>query len=216
MRRPGALYWQTKTDGAMLGTTDIGSDCISLSQDFNTFRVRVPLQGVDTTFGAAIGFNEIDVSAAAEAQRNTDWGGGGDFPSGVLSGTSAGSTICIKTGTSGGADSCGEPTSGDFGNFRPYFYSPVDGSLASLCVTGEAESPDGSGDGGRHRSRIQRLQPARPPTPEVNGQWCKTSRVPGPPFPNIVDSAAGYQNTDITQGLVDRRNLAEQQISRDG
>ena len=202
---PGALFWQTKSDGAMLGTTDIGSDCISLSQDFNTFRVRVPLQGVDTTFGAALGFNEIDVSAAAEAQRNTNWGGGGDFPSGVLSGTSAGSTICIKTGTSGGADSCGEPTSGDFGNFRPYFYSAVDGSLASICATGEAAVPmaRAMADGIDHE--FSAYNPVSP-NPRVNGFWCKTSNVPGPPFPNIVDSAAGYSNNDITQGLVTEGN----------
>ena len=198
---PGALFWQTKSDGAMLGTTDIGSDCISLSENFNTFRVRIPNQGVDTTFGAAIGFTEIDVSAAAEAERNTDWGGGGDFPSGVLSGTSAGSTICIKTGTSGGADSCGEPTSGDFGNFLPYFYGPVDGSLASICESAEQKFPmaRAMADGIDHEFSVYNLSA---PTVRRNGQWCKTSGVPGPPFPNTVDSAAGYQNTDITQGLV--------------
>ena len=198
---PDALFWQTRSDGAFFGTAAIGSDCVSISQDFNTVRVRVPLQDVDTTFGAVIGFNQIDVSAAAEAERNTNWGGGGDFPSGVLTGTSIGSTICIKTGTSGGADSCGEPTSGDFGNFRPYFYSAVDGSLASLCVTGEASVPmsRAMADGIDHEFSVYTPMT---PNPRRNGQWCMTSGVPGPPFPNIVDSAAGYHNDDITQGLV--------------
>jgi hypothetical protein len=196
----GALFWRTKTHASTLGTTN-GSDCISLSQNFNTFRVRVPLQGVDTTFGRVMGFDEFDVTAVAEAQRNTNWGGGGDFPSGVLSGTDAGATICIKTGTSGGADSCGEPTSGDFGNFRPYFYGPVDGSLASLCVSGEASVPmaRAMADGIDHE--LSAYNPISP-NPRVNGQWCQTSSVPGPPFPNIVDSAAGYHNDDITQGLI--------------
>ncbi len=196
----GALFWKTKFHAATLGTTN-GSDCISLSQDFNTLRVRVPLQGVDTTFGAVMGFDEFDVTAVAEAQRNTGWGGGGDFPSGVLSGTGAGTTICIKTGTSGGADSCGEPTSGDFGNFRPFFYSAVDGSLASLCVSGEAAVPmaRAMADGIDHE--FSAYNPVSP-NPRVNGKWCQTSTVPGPPFPNIVDSAAGYSNNDITQGLV--------------
>jgi len=196
----GALFWLTKTHASTLGTTN-GSDCISLSQNFNTLRVRVPLQAVDTTFAAVIGFDEFDVTAAAEAQRNTNWGGGGDFPSGVLSGTGTGTTICIKTGTSGGADSCGEPTSGDFGNFLPYFYSAVDGSLASLCVSGEANVPmsRAMADGIDHEFSAYNLLA---PNARLNGQWCKTSTVPGPPFPNIVDSAAGYQNDDITQGLV--------------
>ena len=201
---PDALFWQTKSDAATLGTTG-GSDCISLSEDFNTFRVRVPLQGVETTFAAVLGFNAIDVSAAAEAERNTQWGGGGDFPSGVLTGTSIGSTICIKTGNSGGADSCGEPTSGDFGNFLPYFYSAVDGSLASLCDKGEAKVPmaRAMADGIDHEFSV--YTPLTP-NPRLNGQWCTTSGVPGPPFPNIVDSAAGYQNDDITQGLVSGGN----------
>ena len=41
-----------------------------------------------------------------------------------------------------------------------------------------------------------------------------TSGVPGPPFPNTVDSAAGYQNTDITQGLVTGGTWPGAQISR--
>jgi hypothetical protein len=196
----GALFWMTKSDSGMLGTTN-GSDCISLSENFNTLRVRVPIQEVPTLFATVMGFNSIPTSAAAEAERNTDWGGGGDFPSGVLSGTSAGTSICIKTGTSGGADSCGEPTSGDFGNFLPYFYSQVDGSLASLCRSGEtsAHMARAIADGLDHE--LSAYQPLAP-NPRVNGQWCQTSSVPGPPFPNIVDSAAGYHNDDITQGLV--------------
>ena len=75
----------------MLGTTDIGSDCISISENFNTFRVRVPLQGVDTTFGAALGFTEIDVCAAAEAK---------EIPTGAVAATSRGCALS----TSGGFD----------------------------------------------------------------------------------------------------------------
>jgi hypothetical protein len=198
----GALFWQTKTDGAILQTADIGSDCISLSENFNTLRVRVPLQGVDTIFGAVLGFNEIDVTAAAEAERNTDWGGGGDFPSGVLSGTSAGSTVCIKTGTAGVQESCGSPSTGDFGNFKPYFYSAVDGVISSICESGEQKwsIARAMADGIDHEFSAYNLVA---PNPRINGQWCNTSGVPGPPFPNMVDSAAGYQSgDDITWGLV--------------
>jgi hypothetical protein len=173
-----------------------------MSADFNTVRVRVPIQSSPTTFGRVIGFNSVDVSAAAEAERNTNWGGGGDFPSGVLSGTNAGSTICIKTGTgSASHESCGSPSTGDFGNFKPYFYSQVDGSLASLCVSGEQNwsMSRAMADGIDHQFSGYNLVT---PNPRINGQWCQTSGVPGPPFPNMVDSAAGYANADITNGLI--------------
>ncbi len=197
----GALTWRTKTHSAVLGTTN-GSDCVSLSADFNTLRVLVPVQQTPTIFGRVMGFNSIGVNAFAEAERNTNWGGGGDFPSGVLSGTQAGATICIKTGTgSSSHESCGSPSTGDFGNFKPYFYSQIDGSLASLCVSGEQSysMSRAMADGIDHQfSGYNMLAP----NPRINGRWCQTSGVPGPPFPNMVDSAAGYQNADITNGLI--------------
>jgi hypothetical protein len=149
-----------------------------------------------------MGFDELNVSAAAEAERNTNWGGGGDFPSGVLSGTSVGTTLCIKTGTASSShDSCGSPSTGDFGNFKPYFYSAVDGQLSTLCVSGEQtfSMSRAMADGIDHE--FSGYNPTSP-NPRINGQWCMTSGVPGPPFPNMVDSAAGYQNNDITDGLI--------------
>ncbi len=196
---PDALFWMTKSDAAILGTTN-GSDCISLSEDFNTLRVRVPVQETPTLFASVMGFDTIPVSAAAEAERNTDWGGGGDFPSGVLSGTDAGTTICVKSGPSG-HESCGPPSTGDFANFKPYFYSAVDGYLSTMCVSAEQNQPmaRAMADGIDHEFSGYNLVS---PNPRINGQWCLTSGVPGPPFPNMVDSAAGYQNADITNGLV--------------
>lgn len=198
---PDGLTWKTKTHSAALGTTN-GSDCVSMSADFNTLRVRVPSQSTPTSFGRVIGFNSIDVTAAAEAERNTNWGGGGDFPSGVLSGTSAGTTICIKTGTgSSSHESCGSPSTGDFGNFKPYFYTAVSGFLSTLCVSGEQNysMSRAMADGIDHQfSGYNTITP----NPRINGKWCMTSGVPGPPFPNMVDSAAGYANADITNGLV--------------
>lgn len=197
---PNALFWRTLSDSGMLGTTN-GSDCISISQDFNTLRVKVPGQETDSVFAVFI-TDSFTSSAAAEARRNTDWGGGGDFPSGVLDGTAAGTSICIKTGTGSSAhDSCGSPSTGDFGNFKPYFYSAVDGILATMCVSGEQTQPmsRAMADGIDHE-----FSGWNPVTmnDRVNGRWCQTSGVPGPPFPNMVDSAAGYQNTDITDGLI--------------
>lgn len=196
-----ALTWKTLTHSAALGTTN-GSDCVSMSADFNTVRVLVPIQETPTIFGRVMGFNSMSVNAAAEAERNTNWGGGGDFPSGVLSGTQAGATICIKTGTSSAShESCGSPSTGDFGNFKPYFYSEVAGSLASLCVSGEQgyAMSRAMADGIDHQFSAYNMIA---PNPRINGNWCQTSGVPGPPFPNMVDSAAGYHNADITNGLI--------------
>lgn len=193
-----ALFWTT--DDPMFATTN-GSPCISMSEDFNTFRVRVPTQDTQTTFGAVIGFASVSTFAAAEAERNIDWGGGGDFPSGVLDGTGAGQTICVKTGTGSSAhQSCGDPSTGDFGNFRPFFYSAVDGDASSICVSGEANLPmaRSMADGIDHE--FSAWNPVTQNT-RVNGAWC-ASGVPGPPLPNTVDSAAGYHNADITNGLI--------------
>ena len=128
----GALFYTA--DNPMFNTTN-ASPCISFSSNFNTVRVRVPVQEVPTTFARLLGADSIAVSAFAEAERNIDWGGGGDFPSGVFSGTQAGAVLCIKTGPSG-HQSCGDPTTGNFGFFRPYFYSAVDGDNSAICNTG--------------------------------------------------------------------------------
>lgn len=203
---PGALYWKTKTDGSILGTTtspDIGSDCISLSENFNTLRVRIPNQGVDTTFGAAIGFAEIDVSAAAEAARNTNWGGGGDFPSGVLSSAQVGDQLCLKTGPQGQESSCAPSSTGDFGTFQPYFYSAVDGDISTICVSGEQKAPlaRSMADGIDHEFSGHNFSMVNPNN-RTNGLWCQQSGVPGPPFPNRVNSGAGSTADDATWGLV--------------
>ena len=56
---PNALFYTTLTD---LGASN-GSDCISLSEDFNTYRVRLPNQAVDTSFGVVIGADSVGYAA---------------------------------------------------------------------------------------------------------------------------------------------------------
>ena len=200
---PDALFWQTLSDGATLGTATMGSDCVSISENFNTFRVRVPLQAVDTTFGEVIGFDSIDVTAAAEAERNTNWGGGGDFPSGVLSSAQVGQELCLKTGPQGQESSCAPSSTGDFGTFQPYFYSAVDGVLWTMCVSGEQKAPlaRAMADGIDHEFSGHNNSVVAP-NHRTNGLWCQQSGVPGPPFPNRVNSGAGSTADDATWGLV--------------
>lgn len=196
---PNALFWRTLADSGMLGTTN-GSDCISISTDFNTFRVRVPGQETETIFAIFIGSDSLTTSAAAEAERNTDWGGGGDFPTAVYSSQNAGDTFCIKTGASGSEDCDGSAT-GNWGFFRPYFYSAVDDDLSTLCVTGEQpfSIPRAMADGIDHE--FSGWFPTSGPE-RINGQWCMTSGVPGPPFPNTIRLTSGYSNQDVTRGLI--------------
>lgn len=203
---PGALAYPVKST-SMFSVTG-GSDCISLSADFNTMRVRVPVQDVDTSFGAVLGFQTVGVSAFAEAQRNTDFGGNsGAYPTGVFDGTQVGSTICLKAGPPGGPDppeaSCGDPTMGDFGNFLPYFYEPVGVdpalSVTAICRSGEQpfSIPRAIADGVDHTFSIyggrERL---------INGDWCRAAGIPGPLDPNWVDPTGGYSPSDVTEGLI--------------
>lgn len=181
------------------GLVTDGSNCVSFSAGFTTMRVRIPDQSVDTSFARAIGVTELLTNAAAEATIQSL--GGGSFPSGVLGGTGAGTEFCVKSGTSA-SQSCGTSSTGDFQNFKPYFYTELDASSnpSTKCTSGEQSEPisrafadgidhlfgtaDGAGLGVRE-----------------NGDWCPAA-VAGPPLPDRVDSAAGYQNLDITRGLV--------------
>lgn len=197
---PGALFYTS--DDPLFNTVN-ASPCISFSSNFNTVRVRVPGQDVPTIFGRFLGADSIEVSALAEAERNIDWGGGGDFPSGIFSGTNAGDVLCIKTGPSG-HQSCGDPSTGNFGFFRPYFYRAVDGDDSTMCTTGEQpfSIPRAIADGIDHDFSGHQ-DPAIPGgVDRINGLWCQTSNTPGPPFPNMVRNTAGYSNLDVTRGLV--------------
>ncbi|MFZ0012489.1 MAG: Tad domain-containing protein, partial [Acidimicrobiia bacterium] len=73
---PDALFYTTLSD---LGASN-GSNCVSLSEDFNRYRVRVPDQVLSTNFAPVIGSGSVTVNAAAEAERNAQFGGGGDVP----------------------------------------------------------------------------------------------------------------------------------------
>lgn len=192
---PNALFYTTLTD---LGKSN-GSDCVSLSEDFNTFRVRLPVQAVDTNFAPIIGSNSIDVSAAAQAERNAEFGGGGNVPFFVLDGTAVGTELCVKTGTNDFA-SCGSPSSGNFGDFVPYFYGPVGGDLSTICNKGQQPRPLARAVAIGIDHEFSRFAPYPGGTERVNGSWCPG--VPGPLLPNTIQPGSGYSANDITWGLV--------------
>lgn len=188
------------SNAVALGLTG-GSDCISWNASFTKMRVRMPTQFVDTTFGRILGLSTLRTSAVAEAGI-AGLGNGGSLPSGALGNAGGGTEICIKTGTGSSAiESCGAPSTGDFQNFRPYFYNEIDPATSpnSACTSGEQTDPISRAfaDGIDHYFASA---PGLDMGLRQNGAQCPS--FPGPAFPDHVQTAAGYQNTDITQGLV--------------
>lgn len=179
-----------------------GSQCISLGDSDDgiaggRLRVRVPVQTTDTVFGKLLGVTGLDTDAAAEVQLDGTFASGA-FPSGVFSGAGAGDFFCIKTGTSGQA-SCGNPSTGDFGNFQPYFYTELaPGNPSTYCTSGNQVAPlaRSIADGIDHFLGTS-------PTPvgtRRNGGDCPG--FAGPFFPNRVDSGGGNSTNDVSDGLV--------------
>lgn len=194
---PDALFYTTLTD---LGAAN-GSDCISLSEDFNTYRVRLPDQAVDTSFGAVIGADSVMVSAAAEAKRNAEFGGGGNVPFFVLDGTSVGAELCIKTNTgTQPEETCGSPSSGNFGDFEPYWYGSIGGDLSTICNKGQTPRPLARAVAMGIDHEFSRFAPFPGGTERLNGGWCPG--VPGPLLPNTILPGSGYSSSDITWGLI--------------
>jgi len=174
-------------------------------------RVRIPDQTLETTFGRVLGTAQLRTKAAAEASIFSS-GLSGSFPSGVLGGTSGGTEFCIKTGPNDN-ESWGAPSTGDFQNFKPYFYEEVDPSQnpKSYCATGEQGQPmsRAMAEGIDH---LFGIAPGPGLGVRENGDGCPTIALP--PFPDQVDSAVGYQNTDITNGLVRGSDLDGPYVDR--
>jgi Flp pilus assembly protein TadG len=192
---PDALPILSTSIPGVVGT----SPCISFqfAPDDSLIRVRVPNQRTNTTFGRVLGVTQVETFAAAEATIFET--ANGAFPAGVFAGTAAGAEVCIKTGTAGGRDSCGASTTGDFGNFNPYFYTELgSGPQSSFCRDGN--QPGGlaraMADGLDHRLGTSPTSPGN----RINGGDCPG--FPGPLNPNQVDSGGGYSNLDVTNGLV--------------
>lgn len=198
---PEALQYPST---AVPGVTG-GSDCISFGPNadgtaFAKIRVRIPNQTANTYFARILGFDGLETFAIAEAQLTGSGGMSGAFPAAVFSGAQTGDSFCIKTGTgAANKESCGAPSSGDFGNFQPYFYTEISpGAPKSLCTSGNQPAPLSRviADGLDHFLGTTTAVPGN----RRNGGDCP--HFPGPLFPNRVDSGSGYSNNDITDGLV--------------
>ncbi len=107
-------------------------DCISLDPR-GFLRVRVPDQITDTTFGRALGVDEITTSAVATARIN-DRLSGGILPFGLPSTVSGGDHACL-TSTSGGnaQPPCTGPSAGNFGTLKGRRYGDLDLVIPENC-----------------------------------------------------------------------------------
>jgi len=199
---PDALEFPSNT---IPGVTN-GSNCISFGENdsgiaYAKIRVRLPDQTSPPIFSRLLGSAGIVTSASAEVQLDTLFASGA-FPSGVFSGASAGEQFCIKTGTAG-QESCGASTTGDFGNFQPYFYTELaPGSPSSECTSGNQPGPLSRviADGLDHFLGISSTSTGS----RVNGGSCPA--FPGPLLPDRVDSGGGNSNADLTDGLIQGGN----------
>lgn len=202
--------WINCTDPGALNSTNVpGLDpsqpCISFGdgpngQAFGKIRVRVPDQTTATTFGRILGVLAIDTFAIAEVDL-VPLLEQGAFPASVFNGAPAGGTVCIKTGTgSSNQTSCGDPSTGNFGSFNPYFYREVNPTNpASICNSGGSVEALGyvMSNGLDHSLGIA---PGENQGTAVNGATCPGS--PGPINPDRVRSGSGYSNDDVTKGLI--------------
>ncbi len=212
-RTLSAAQWSQCTDPDFVGLTgnetanglNSVQPCISFGQSsggqaFSLIRVRVPIQETATTFGRVLGVFALKTSAAAEVELVPVLQSG-SFPASVFNGTPAGATVCIKTGTgSANHTSCGSPSTGNFGNFNPYFYTEIHPSNPnSMCNAGSSVDALGfiMSNGLDHSLGIA---PGAGLGTRVNGASCPQS--PGPINPDRVRSGSGYSNNDVTQGLI--------------
>mgnify|MGYP002336223756 CR=1 FL=1 len=197
-----ALFW--KSNDAKLGLTG-GSACISFSSGFDRVRVRLPNQSVSTVFGRVVGVNSFTTNAFAEVGVKTR--GSGAFPSAVFAPAQGGDQACLVTGPSN-AENCGSPASGQFGSFKPYFYTELSASNpSSQCTSGEQKAPLarafaegldhslGYFPGGWDPLTTYTTAQAR-----KNGSGCPSAALPG--FPNIVSGGGGFDSQGLYWGLV--------------
>lgn len=106
--------------------------CMSVDAAKSLFRVRVPDQIVDTTFGRVIGFSELNTSAAAVV--SFEEAGGGVLPFGIPSSVADGVHHCLSEPPPGlSNDPCDGPDSGNFGVLKARIFgdSPYNGCNAA-------------------------------------------------------------------------------------
>lgn len=106
--------------------------CMSIDAAKSLFRVRIPDQVVDTTFGRLLGVTELTPSASAVV--GFDQVGGGVLPFGIPSGVGDGVQHCLSTAPPGLVnDPCDFQDSGNFGVLKVRIFgdSPYNGCNAA-------------------------------------------------------------------------------------
>jgi hypothetical protein len=93
------------------------NSCISISPAFQRVRVRLPIEGVPTYFGGALGVDEIAVSASATAEALLQQDDR-IIPAAVTAAAGSGN-LCIETsGANTACNAMNPPTAGNFGSLR--------------------------------------------------------------------------------------------------
>lgn len=173
--------------------------CVSFETSANGFvevRVRVPTQSTATSFGRVLGVATLDTTAIGVA-RVEPLLQNGAFPSSVFLNATGGDTACIKSTAGGLQGSCGDPDTGSFGDFNPYFYFEVNPS------PGPTECASGDAPGALGYVMATGIDHPLGTTLKDQGTLVNGSDCPdGPLNPHLVNPGGGYSPADITNGLV--------------
>lgn len=115
--------------------TAVGTlDCISIS-GLGYFRVRVPEQIVETTFGRVLGVTEFNIDASAISKLSQS-GVGGILPFGLTSGLNEGDHTCLSNLPSGLVVPdfpCDGGTNGNFGTLKGRLFGNPDYGTTERC-----------------------------------------------------------------------------------
>lgn len=109
-------------------------DCISVNAQEQQIRVNLPEQLVETHFAPVIGVDELKVDAEAMAKLTPMSGPGGVLPFGVLSSSSPGSEVCLRSSATGTAvPPCTGASSGNFHAVNSPLFGEDDHGTSQVC-----------------------------------------------------------------------------------
>jgi hypothetical protein len=137
---PGrVLDWAACTDPnrpAEYTTVSSITPCISFTPNFSQSRVKLPIDSVDTTFGAVMGFDEVNVVAAGEATQTSK------ATADILPWTAgSGSLVCLFSNQAPqSVPPCDGPTSGFFGYLDVALYGSAEHGTPWTCAQGTSNT----------------------------------------------------------------------------
>ncbi|HZD23638.1 MAG TPA: TadE/TadG family type IV pilus assembly protein [Acidimicrobiia bacterium] len=112
------------------------TDCVSFTENFSQSRVKLPLDAIDTTFGAIIGFDELSVVAVAEAIQSSL------ATADVLPWTAgSGASVCLFSNQAPqSVPPCDGPKSGFFGYLDVALFGNSELGTPPTCEQGTAKT----------------------------------------------------------------------------